>query len=155
MAETTNHVQVPLPPPIIFLGYLVSALVLQWAVPFPLPWPIPLRLLGGVLLIAGLLLASTAVREMRRLHTTPDLHQPVTALVTTGPYRLTRNPIYLGLLLIFLGFTLLAGTLWGILISPFLIGTMTRWIVHAEENYLSDRFEDEYDAYRGRVRRWI
>ncbi len=113
MAETTDHAQVFLTPPLVFLGYLVGALVLQWAVPFSLPWPMPLRLLGGVLVVAGFLLGTSAIREMRRMHTTPDPHQPVTALVTSGPYHFTRNPIYLGFLLVYLGFTLLAGTLSG------------------------------------------
>ncbi len=56
------------------------------------------------------------------------------ALVTAGPYRYSRNPIYIGFLLIYLGFTLLAGTLWGLLLSPFLIGTVTQWIIHSEES---------------------
>ncbi len=155
MAETNDHARVPLPPPVIFLGYLVSAIVLQWVVPFPFPWSVPLRILGGLLLIGGLLLAASAVREMRRMHTTPDPDHPVVALVTLGPYRFTRNPIYLGFLLIYLGFTLLAGTLWGLILSPFLIGTVTRWVIHAEEDYLGEKFEDQYAAYCSRVRQWI
>lgn len=155
MADTNDHAQVILPPPLVFLGYLVSALVVQWIVRFPFPWPVPLRVLGGVLLIAGFVLDVTAIREMRRLHTTPDIGKPVATLVTTGPYRFTRNPIYLGFLLIYLGFTLLAGTLWGIILSPFLIGTITHWVIHVEEDYLDEKFEGEYAAYRSRVRQWI
>ena len=155
MPDTTDHAQVTLPPPIVFLAYLISAIALQWVVPFPFPWPVVLRILGGVLLIAGFVLAASAIREMRRMHTTPDIRQPVSALVTEGPYRFTRNPIYLGFLLIYLGFTLLAGTLWGIILSPFLVGTVTHWIIHAEEDYLSGKFEDEYAEYRTRVRQWI
>jgi protein-S-isoprenylcysteine O-methyltransferase Ste14 len=155
MPENPDHAQVILPPPVIFLGYLVSALVLQWVVPFPTPWRVPLRILGGVLVIAGLALGGSAFLEMMKAHTTPDAHQPSTALVTTGPYRFTRNPIYLGFLLIDLGFTLLAGTLWGLLLSPFLIGTITRWIIHAEEAYLGKKFKEEYQAYYSRVHQWI
>jgi protein-S-isoprenylcysteine O-methyltransferase Ste14 len=150
-----DHVQVILPPPVIFLGYLVSAVVLQWVVPLPTPWTLPLRILGGVLVMAGLVLCGSAFSEMMKAHTTPDPHQPSTALVTTGPYRFTRNPIYLGFLLIYLGFTSLAGTLWGLLLSPFLIGTITRWIIHAEEAYLGGKFKEEYQVYYSRVRQWI
>src|SRR5512140_3255599 len=155
MADTTDHAQVTLPPPLLFLVYLVSALVLQWAVPFPFPWPAPLRILGGALLIAGFLLAASAIREMRRMHATPDIHKPVTVLITSGPYRFTRNPIYLGFLLIYLGFTLVAGTLWGLILSPFLIGTVTRWVIHPEEDYLEGKFEAEYVEYRSHVRQWM
>ncbi len=155
MAEATDHVHLVLPPPVIFLGHLLSALILQWVVPLPLPWPLPLRILGGALLLAGFALAAAAVREMRKLHTTPDPKQPVSTLVTTGPYRFSRNPIYLGMLLTMLGFTLLAGTLWGLLISPFLIGTITRSIIRPEENYLQGRFDGQYNLYRTLVRRWL
>ncbi len=155
MAGTNDRPDIPFPPPVLFLGYLVGAIVLQWLVPFPFPWPIPFRILGGVVLIGGFLLAASAVREMRRMHAAPDRHQPVAALVTTGPFSFTRNPIYLGFLLIYLGFTILAGTIWGIILSPFLIGTVTQWVIHAEENYLDDKFGDEYAAYRSHVRRWL
>ena len=155
MPESADYPKIPFPPPLIFVGYLVSALVLQWAVPFPLPWGLPLRSLGGLLVIGGFLLCASALTQMRKVHTTPDPHQPTTAVVTTGPYRFTRNPIYLGFLLIYLGFTLVAGTLWGLLLSPFLVGTVTQWIIHAEEAYLDRKFESEYRTYRSRVRRWI
>jgi protein-S-isoprenylcysteine O-methyltransferase Ste14 len=150
-----DHAKVALPPPFIFFGYLLSALVLELVVPFPPPWPTPLRILGGALLLAGLLLGAAAFSEMRKAHTTPDARRPTTALVTGGPYRLTRNPIYLGFVCIFLGSTLLVGTLWGILLSPFLIGTITRWIIHAEESYLEGKFKDRYRAYCARVRQWL
>ncbi len=155
MAEASDHVQLILPPPLIYLGHLLSALVLQWVVPLPLPWPLPLRMLGAVLLGGGFALAALAVREMRKMHTTPDPKQPATVLVISGPYRFSRNPIYLGLLLTFLGFTLLAGTLWGVLLSPFLIGTITRSVIRPEENYLQGRFDGQYKLYRTLVRRWF
>ncbi len=154
MAATTNHFRPAFPPPLVFLGYLLGAIILNWALPIRLPW-LPVRLLGGLLVIGGLLLAASAIREMRKLHATPDAHRPVAALVTGGPFRFTRNPIYLAFLLIYLGFTFLAGTLWGILLSPFLIGTVTRWVIQREEAYLSQRFGEEYNAYRYCVRRWL
>jgi protein-S-isoprenylcysteine O-methyltransferase Ste14 len=155
MTSTTDHAQVALPPPLIFLGYLLGALVLQWAVHFAWPLSIPLRILGVVIVVAGVLLGGAAVSEIRKAHTTPDPRYPTTALVTDGPYRFTRNPMYLGFFLIYLGFTLLAGTLWGLLLSPFLIGTVNRWIIHAEEAYLDEKFEEDYIAYRARVRQWL
>ncbi len=155
MADDTDHVQLPLQPPLIFLGYLVSALILEWVVPLAAPWEVWPRLAGALVLIGGFALGVSALSEMRKAHTTPDPHEPSTALVTSGPYRYSRNPIYLGFLLIFLGFTLLAGTLWGLLLSPFLVGTITRSIIHAEESYLERKFKNEYQQYYARVRQWI
>ncbi len=155
MTENQDHVKVMVSPPLIFLGYLVGGLILHWANPFSLPQGWALRAVAAVALVGGVLLALTALAQIKKAHTTPDLSQPSTALVRTGPYRFTRNPIYLGFLLIYLGFTLLAGTLWGILLSPFLIWTVTHTVIHAEEAYLESKFGDEYRAYAARVRQWL
>ena len=155
MTENADHPHLFLPPPAIFAGYLVGALILQWAVSFPTPWPLLLRILAGVLILAGIGLVGSAFSEMFKAHTTPDAQQPSTALVTSGPYRFTRNPIYLGFFLIYLGFTLLAGTLWGLLLSPFLTGTVTRWIIHVEEAYLGAKFKVEFPQYCSRVPQWL
>ena len=153
--QNTDHAQVMAPPPLIFLGYLIGALVCNWAVPFPTPWTSTLRIVGGVMVIAGFTLAGTAFSQMVKAHTSPDPHQPTTTIVASGPYRWTRNPIYLGFFLVYLGFTFLAGTLWGLLGSPFLLWTITHSVIHAEEAYLEKKFGEEYTGYRSRVRRWL
>ncbi len=150
-----DHAQVKTHPPLIFLGYLIAVLVLNWLMPLPEPWLSALRITGMLAVIAGLLLAGSAFAQMRRARTSPDPHQPVSALVTSGPYRFTRNPIYLGFLLIYLGFGWLDGTLWGLIAAPLLIWTVTQAVIQAEELYLSSRFGPEYAVYRSRVRRWI
>jgi protein-S-isoprenylcysteine O-methyltransferase Ste14 len=155
MNKKTDRAQVMVPPPLVFLGYLIGALILNWFAPYPTPWTMILRMIGGILLVVGILLVGSAFSQMRIAHTTPDLSQPTTALVTTGPYRFTRNPIYLGFLLIYLGFNFLAGSLWGVVISPFLVWTVTHAIIHAEEEYLEKKFEDEYREYSSHVRRWL
>src|SRR5574341_128561 len=153
--KNEDHAQVMVPPPMVFLGYLIGALVTNWIVSFPTPFTSALRVVGGVLVVIGFWLAGAAVSQMIKAHTSPAPHQPVTALVTKGPYRFTRNPIYLGFFSIYLGFTLAAGTLWGLAASPFLFWTITHSVVHAEEIYLEKKFGDEYAGYRSRVRRWL
>jgi protein-S-isoprenylcysteine O-methyltransferase Ste14 len=155
MMDNTDHAQVMVPPPLVFLGYLIGALVMNWAVPFPTPASLNMRIIGGIALGAGTLLAASAIYAMRTAHTSPDISRPTKALVTAGPYRFTRNPIYLGFFLIYLGFSLLAGTLWGILLSTFLFWTVTHAIIHMEEAYLADKFKDEYIRYTSHVRRWV
>jgi protein-S-isoprenylcysteine O-methyltransferase Ste14 len=153
--QNIDHAQVMTPPPLVFLGYLIGALILNWLIPVPTPWTFALRIVGGVMIIAGFVLAGSAISQMRNEHTSPDPHQSVTALVTSGPYRFTRNPIYLGFFLIYLGFTLLAGTLWGLIESPFLIWTITSAVILAEETYLDIKFSEQYKEFRSHVRRWI
>lgn len=153
--QNMDHAQVMAPPPLIFLGYLIGALILNWVVPIPTPWTFILRIVGGLAVVAGILFVGSAFSQMRKANTTLDPHGTVTALVTGGPYRFTRNPIYLGFFLIYLGFTLLAGTLWGLIASPFLVWTVMHAVIHAEEIYLDGKFGEEYKEYRSRVRQWI
>jgi protein-S-isoprenylcysteine O-methyltransferase Ste14 len=153
--ENTDRAQVMVPPPLVFLGYLAGALILNWIIPLTTPWTLILRFIGELALITGILLVTLAFSQMMKAHTTPDISRPTTALVTAGPYRLTRNPIYLGFFLIYLGFTLLAGTLWGVLLGPFLFWTVTNAIIRFEEEYLKKKFENEYAHYLTRVRCWI
>ncbi len=153
--QNLDHAQVMAPPPLIFLGYLIGVLILNWIIPFHEPWTFALRVVGGLMVIAGFLLAGSAITQMRKAHTSPDPHHAVATLVTSGPYRFTRNPIYLGFFSIYLGFTLLAGTLWGLIASPFLFWTITSAVIHAEEIYLDGKFGDQYKEFRSRVRRWV
>ncbi len=153
--KNEDHAQVMVPPPMVFLGYLIGALILNWVVPLPTPWIYIMRIVGGLAVVAGILFVSSAFSQMMKTHTSPDPHQSVATLVTEGPYRFTRNPIYLGFFLIYLGFTLFAGTLWGLLASPFLAWTITHMVIHAEEYYLEDKFKDRYIDYKSRVRRWL
>ncbi len=155
MTDPADHPNVPVMPPVVFLGYLIGALVLNQIHPFPMPWPLEFRMLGGAMAVAGFWLSSAALRQMIQAHTSPDPHQAATTLIREGLYRHTRNPIYLGFLGIYLGFTFLAATLWGILLSPFLFWTITHTVIHAEEEYLEDKFGEQYTYYKSRVRRWI
>jgi protein-S-isoprenylcysteine O-methyltransferase Ste14 len=155
MTIDTSHARIGVPPPLIFLGYTIGALLLNWALPLGAPSMTAFRTPGWLCLIAGFLLAAWAVSTMMQAHTSPDPDRPTSALVMDGPYRLTRNPIYLGFLLIYFGFTFLAGTLWGVPVSPFLIATVRLSAIRAEETYLQARFGDQYSAYRSRVRPWI
>ena len=155
MDQAADHAQILVPPPLVFLGYLVAALVLNWAVPLPIPWMVPARVAGGIAVLVGLALGGSAVFAMIRRNTSPGPHEPSTVLVTDGPYRFTRNPIYVGFFLIYIGFGWLAGTIWGLLLSPFLLATVTRAIVEPEEKYLGTKFAAAYSEYSSRVRRWV
>lgn len=155
MGATPDHPRVPFPPPLAFLGALILALALNLLVPLPAPWPNAMPVAGIALSVVGFALAASALSRMTRAGTSPDPARPVTVLVTHGPYGVTRNPIYFGFALAYLGFTLIGRTLWGLVLTPFLILLVTRVVIAAEESYLVAHFGDEYADYSSRVRRWL
>lgn len=155
MSGEFDHARVPVPPPLIFLGYLTGALLLNWALPLSAPWTAILRVLGGLAIVGGVWLVGAAFSQLMKHQTTVDPHGSATVLVAGGPYRFTRNPIYLGFFLIYLGLTLAAGTLWGLLLGPFLLWTVTQVVIRAEESYLGAKFKKTFAEYESRVRRWL
>ena len=144
-------------PPLIYAGLFAVG----YAVHRPLPvrlWgePPPVaRLVGWGLVASGVLLAAGAVVLFRRAGTTPNPTRPTTALVIHGPYRFTRNPMYLGLGLCYLGATLLVNSVWPLALFPALIVLVRRCVIAPEEAYLARKFGAEYRAYQARVRRWL
>jgi len=142
-------------PPIVALFYLLIAYLLGWLVQIPFEAPGPLRIVGFALACIGFLFGVGAFVEFSRARTTVDPHGSVTQVVTTGIYRFTRNPIYMGFLLIIIGLPLNSGFYWGILLAPFFIVTMNRLVIEKEEAYLEKKFGETYTGYKSRVRRWL
>jgi protein-S-isoprenylcysteine O-methyltransferase Ste14 len=97
----------------------------------------------------------SAVVSMRRAGTSPNPNQPTTAIVTTGPFRYTRNPIYLGFTLICVGIAIAANNLWVLLPLLVVVVLMTRIVIPSEELYLKGKFGSAYTGYIARVRRWL
>jgi protein-S-isoprenylcysteine O-methyltransferase Ste14 len=142
-------------PPIVALGFIVAAILLGRFVQIPFAVPVVLRNIGFALTFIGFLLGVGAFIEVRKARTTLDPHSSVKQLVTSGVYRITRNPIYLGFLLMVIGLPLNSGIYWGILIAPFFATIMSRLIIEREEAYLEKKFKEQYTAYKSRVRRWL
>ncbi|PWJ53961.1 Phospholipid methyltransferase [Quadrisphaera granulorum] len=124
-----------------------------------LPWSVPGRAtataLGLVLIAAGVTVAAWAVSSVVRHRTTIVPHHAVTTLLTTGPFARSRNPMYTGLAVIYLGVSFVLGSLWPVVLLPGVLALVGRLVVHREEAYLAVRFGAQYDAYREHVRRWI
>jgi len=144
---------VRIPPPLIFAGVMGVAWLLGRV------WPLhigpPLVPLGGMVLFLAIALIGWALVVMARAGTNPRPDKPDTALVEAGPFRWSRNPIYLGLLLAATGLALIWGTLWGWIGVAILHLLLDRLVIAKEEAYLAGRFGAEYEAYKGRVRRWM
>ena len=144
-------------PPLIYAGLFLAGYAVHRVLPLRL-WgapPAAARLVGWGLILAGVLLAASAVMLFRRAGTTPNPTRPTTALVLHGPYRFTRNPMYVGLGLCYLGTALLVNSIWPLILLPGLIALVQRWVIAPEEAYLERKFGAEYRSYRTQVRRWL
>lgn len=143
-------------PPLLFLGCLLLGWGLGFLHPFGLGLPQALRLglavgLGGAALCLGL----WGLLTFKRQGTTPDPNGVASALLTTGPYRFTRNPLYLCLSATLSVFGLFLDSAWVLLLVPGLILLLDRLVIAREEVRLEAQFGEAYQAYRRRVRRWL
>lgn len=143
------------PPPLIYLsalavGFVLEALLPSASIAAAVRWPV-----GAVLALCGFAFLSSFVAALHRADTAVDPRRATTAIVTTGPYRLTRNPGYLGMTLVYAGIALLAGALWPFATLVPALVLMDRAVIAREERYLERKFGADYDAYKRRVRRWI
>jgi protein-S-isoprenylcysteine O-methyltransferase Ste14 len=148
-----------LPPPLYYVaGLAIGFGVESWlgGPLFPRDRPPGFWLIPGVALIgAGLVLGLSAVITIRRAGSTIRIDRPVTALVVGGPYRWTRNPIYLALGLLCAGIAVAANALWPLLLLPVVLTIVRRRHIEREERYLERTFGREYRRYRDRVPRWF
>ncbi|HET9010837.1 MAG TPA: isoprenylcysteine carboxylmethyltransferase family protein [Gemmatimonadaceae bacterium] len=145
------------PPPVLFVGALVAAwLVARLVRPMPLAADgRPLATAGTVLIVLGVALAAWGMITFRRARTAIVPMHPASRIVTNGPYRFTRNPMYTGLTLVYLGVSLYMNSVWPLLALPIVLALLIRLVVRREEAYLRSAFGEEYLAYQSRVRRWL
>ena len=148
------------PPPFVYaigiiLGWLLGRV-----------WPLPITSAGSGLTTARLLLAAVlaaaylaiflgALSAFRRAHTTLIPNKPATAFVTNGPYRWTRNPMYVGLALLYLAVALWMNNWWAALMLAAVVLVIQRAVIAREERYLTSAFPGVYAEYCARTRRWI
>ncbi|RZJ26876.1 MAG: isoprenylcysteine carboxylmethyltransferase family protein [Brevundimonas sp.] len=157
MTSVSDNPGIRLPPPLIYVAFLFAG----WGVGSLINEP-PLGLATDIrrgaafaLIIIGLVVEMAALTRFRRLGTPPEPWKPATALATDGLYGLSRNPIYVGFALIYLGFSTAMDSWTALaLLIPCMV-VVDRFVVLREEAYLSRKFGAEWDAYRSRVRRWL
>ena len=146
------------PPPTLFVVAFLTGLALD-------RWVVPLRLTElsrSVLVVAGWLLIASglgillwALLTFTRARTGIMPSQPASAIVASGPYRFSRNPMYVAMSAIYIGLALLMSMVWPLVLLPVALASLYTLMIRREERYLGDAFRDEYAAYRARVRRWL
>lgn len=145
----------PFPPPAAFLVPLLFTLALEWIAStalLPAPWR---WIVGAAVLLAGLSTSVAGALAQKRAGTDFDPYRPSRKIVSRGPYRFTRNPMYVGFAIITMGIAILADSAWALLAVPVGVVAMDRLVIAREERYLEGKFGEEYLAYKRRVRRWI
>jgi len=142
-------------PPLLYLGSLLAGGVLDLVFSAPIP-EYALRLpVAALLFVAGAALLVTCALRFKAAGTNVPTNLPTTALVISGPYRLSRNPIYLALTLIYLGLAVGYGSWWPVLLLAPLMIVMRHGVIGREERYLEAKFGESYRAYCSSVRRWF
>ena len=143
-------------PPLLFLAAILIGCVLDWLLPLPFPaFDVAHWIVGGLLVLSGLALGVAGIRNFTRAGTPVRTIKPTSALVTTGVHGRSRNPIYLGLFLLYAGIGVAAQSSWILILVLPLALTVRYGVVAREEAYLEGRFGDAYRDYKARVRRWL
>lgn len=140
-------------PPIIVLLHIVAGLVLNWVaqLSFGHAWGwIGLILLGGAFTVIHM---AKSLFEEAETNVIPNM--PTTSIVTTGVYKYTRNPMYVGFLLGFAGLAMVADAPLMLLLTVSLFFVLDRKVIEPEEEYLADKFGEDYLSYKESVQRWI
>ncbi|MEM0900290.1 MAG: isoprenylcysteine carboxylmethyltransferase family protein [Pseudomonadota bacterium] len=140
-------------PPIILVSALAVTFLLGRTYPIALPGP--LALLGAGLVLIALAIDLTAMVQMARNKTTILPNQKSAALVTSGVFRYSRNPIYLANVIIVIGFGFATLNGWSIVIAPVAAFAMQRLAIEREEEHLRARFGTAFESYSARTRRWL
>ena len=154
---SSNHAGVTVPPVLTIVPPLAAGLLLhflwkqlrffpEWWIGHAVGWP---------LVVAGVLLLAWSVRTMSRAGVDPDPNEPTTAIVATGPYALSRNPIYVSFNVVYVGIALIVNTVWPVAFQPVGIALLYYGVIARDESYLERVFGDEYRQYKARVRRWV
>jgi protein-S-isoprenylcysteine O-methyltransferase Ste14 len=155
MAERPDNPGVRVPPPALYAFAVLVGYVLNRRWPLRIGGGATVQALSWILSAASVALMVSGIGNFRRWGTSIVPIQPATTLVTSGPYRFTRNPMYLGLAVLTVAFGLFMGSWWPVVLLLPVLLVVRVLVIGPEEQYLERRFGGEYVGYKRRVRRWL
>jgi protein-S-isoprenylcysteine O-methyltransferase Ste14 len=155
MPEQADSPGVHIPPPLFYVAAIGSGALLRRYMPLAIGWGAPRVIAAWVLVALSAWLFAWSFIWFARQKTTIIPNRPARALVLDGPFRFTRNPLYLAMALLTLGAGLWLNTWWVLLLLLPAVALVDRFVIAREEAYLRRRFGAEYDLYTARVRRWL
>lgn len=146
-----------IPPPFLYVVTFIAAVFIQKSVPIADAFfhLMAARIIGVCLLLVALFFLFNSLRQFFRTKNTVILIKRATSLQATGIYAITRNPMYVGLAILYLGIACFIGNWWNVILFPLLLLVVQEYVIKSEERYLVHEFGAEYDAYKSKVRRWL
>src|SRR5215813_7058993 len=153
-AKQPDHAGVAFQPPLLLVASLGVGFLLRWLVPLSVPTSVP-AMIGQAIVALALAIFFWTVSTMLRGHASIPTNRPTDAIVTGGPFRFSRNPIYLSMILLQIGVGAWTKSLWFFALAAIFVAFLTWGVILREERYLERKFSNEYLWYKSRVRRWI
>jgi protein-S-isoprenylcysteine O-methyltransferase Ste14 len=142
-------------PPLVYLAGLVIGFLANIWMPITVVPDLVAWAVGGILIICGAVLTGSAVLKFKDVGTTVRPDRAASTLVIAGPYKITRNPMYLGLACVYFGVAVAGQCLWALILLPVVMLIVQRGAIEPEEAFLEKRFDAEYISYKEKIRRWI
>lgn len=157
MENKNDNPGVYIPPPLFYVLTFIAAVLIQKKIPiddyiFNLK---KLKFLGLIFIVIALFFLIRSLRQFFKSKNTFIPIKPASSLQNNGIYNITRNPMYVGLAIAYLGITCFVGNWWNIILFPVLLAFLQEYIIKREERYLERRFTKEYLEYKSKVRRWL
>lgn len=153
--NTTDNAGVITIPPFIYISGLLLGLLIHYLYPMGFLLDFIAVGIGFPLMLISFPIAIMAFKTFKQFETSPDVRSPTTAIVTEGIYRLSRNPMYLSLALLYLGIACWVNSLWILLLLVPVLIIVNQGVIKHEEQYLERKFGNQYLHYKVAVRRWL
>lgn len=157
MKSKNDNPGIYIPPPLFYIAIFIVAIFIQRLLPLNKSffYSAASKVIGGALILVGLFFAFPALRQFFKTKNSLVTVNPANSLQTSGIYSISRNPMYVSLLLFYSGLSFIIGNWWNLILLPVVFLIVQEYIIKREEKYLCRRFGQEYFDYKAKVRRWL